>query len=68
VRRWHSRQWHIETRAGSPSMSRRSCPQLQAAVRVVMGQAPRPSRRVILTGTDDHWTVPQRPWTGRRTF
>jgi hypothetical protein len=36
VRRWHSRQWHMETREGSPSMVRLSCPQLQAARRVVM--------------------------------
>jgi hypothetical protein len=38
VRRWHSRQWHMEMRDGSPSIVRWSCPQQQAARRVVMGQ------------------------------
>src|ERR687895_325612 len=36
VRRWHARQWHIEMRTGSPSVTRLSCPQLQAAWRVVI--------------------------------
>ena len=31
VRRWQSRQWHIEIRTGSPSQVRRSCPQMQDA-------------------------------------
>lgn len=31
VRRWHSKQWHMEMRAGSPSMVRFSWPQLQVA-------------------------------------
>src|SRR5262245_23439852 len=35
VRRWHSKQWHIEMRTGSPSTMRLSWPQLQAARRVV---------------------------------
>jgi hypothetical protein len=36
VRRWHARQWQIEIRTGSPSVVSESCPQLQAACRVVM--------------------------------
>jgi hypothetical protein len=36
VRRWHSRQWHIETRTGSPSHVMSNCPQLHAARRVVI--------------------------------
>src|SRR5258708_38821131 len=36
VRFWHSRQWHIETRTGSPSQFARSCPQEQVATRRVM--------------------------------
>jgi hypothetical protein len=36
VRFWHSRQWQIETRTGSPSQVRCSWPQLQDAMRVVM--------------------------------
>src|SRR5918999_5381949 len=36
VRRWHARQWHIEIRTGSPSATRLSCPQLQAAWRGVI--------------------------------
>jgi len=36
VRRWQSRQWNIEMRDGSPSILRTSCPQLQAALRVIM--------------------------------
>ena len=31
VRRWHPKQWHMEMRAGSPSMVRLSWPQLQVA-------------------------------------
>src|SRR5215510_4487420 len=34
VRRWHSKQWHMEIRAGSPSMARLSWPQLQVARRL----------------------------------
>src|SRR5580692_10093338 len=30
-RRWHSRQWHMETRTGSPWHVSRRCPQLHAA-------------------------------------
>ena len=36
VRRWHSRQWQMEIRTGSPAVASRSCPQLQDAWRVVM--------------------------------
>jgi len=36
VRFWHSRQWHMERRTGSPAQVTRSWPQLQVAVRVVM--------------------------------
>src|SRR5690606_39025792 len=36
VRRWQARQWHTETRIGSPSHERRNRPQLQLAWRVVM--------------------------------
>jgi len=35
VRFWHSRQWHMERRTGSPAQVTRSCPQLQVAVGVV---------------------------------
>src|SRR5262249_39801676 len=38
VRRWHSKQWHMEMRTGSPSNARWSWPQLQAARRVVIGR------------------------------
>src|SRR5262249_17778326 len=34
VRRWHSRQWQIQMRDGSPSTVRWSCPQEQAARRL----------------------------------
>ncbi len=40
VERWHSRQWHMEMRDGSPSIVRLNCPQLQAARRMVMDQLP----------------------------
>jgi hypothetical protein len=33
VRFWHSRQWQMEMRTGSPSHVRRSCPQLHDATR-----------------------------------
>src|SRR5262245_8073511 len=36
VRRWQARQWQMETTNGSPSTSRRSCPQWQAAMRVTI--------------------------------
>src|SRR4029079_648991 len=36
VRRWHSRQWHMDMRTGSPSIVRRRWPQLQVACRAVM--------------------------------
>ena len=35
VRRWQSRQWHIETRVGSPWQPSRSLPQVQLAKRSV---------------------------------
>ena len=35
VRFWHSRQWQMERRTGSPVQVTRSRPQLQAAVRLV---------------------------------
>src|SRR5262249_43808238 len=35
VRFWHSRQWQIEIRTGSPVTVTRNCPQEQDAVRVV---------------------------------
>jgi hypothetical protein len=34
VRFWHSREWHIERRTGSPVQLTRNCPQLQLAVRL----------------------------------
>jgi hypothetical protein len=46
VRRWHSKQWHMEMRTGSPSIVRWNWPQLQAARRVVMGLL---RLRVLLT-------------------
>jgi hypothetical protein len=33
---WQARQWHIETRTGSPSQVALSWPQLQEATRVVI--------------------------------
>lgn len=39
VRFWHSRQWHIDRRTGSPVQEARSWPQLQAAVRIGSGSA-----------------------------
>lgn len=39
VRFWHSRQWHMEMRTGSPSHVRRSCPQLHDATRLVIAQS-----------------------------
>jgi hypothetical protein len=52
VRRWHSRQWHMEMREGSPSMVRWSWPQLQAARRMVvdmmgLGSAGRSMRATV---------------------
>ena len=38
VRRWHSKQWHMAMRTGSPSTVSWSCPQLHAACRVVIGR------------------------------
>src|SRR5262249_2842902 len=38
VRRWHSKQWHMEMRTGSPSIVRWNWPQLQAARRAVKGR------------------------------
>jgi hypothetical protein len=40
VRRWQARQLQIETANGSPSTSRRSCPQWQAASRVATAAEP----------------------------
>jgi hypothetical protein len=37
---WHTRQWHIETRIGSPVQSTVSWPQQQVACRVVIGRLP----------------------------
>jgi hypothetical protein len=45
--RWHSRQWHTDTRSGSPAHTARSCPQAQEATRTSWGRGglrPRPPR------------------------
>jgi hypothetical protein len=36
VRRWHTKQWQIEIRTGSPSQVTRTSPQAQVASRVVI--------------------------------
>jgi len=38
VRCWQARQWHIETRSGSPVQSMVSWPQQQDARRLVIGR------------------------------
>src|SRR5215467_13904918 len=47
VRRWHSKQWHMEMRAGSPSMVRLSSPHLQLARRLVMECSYLSARRTL---------------------
>ena len=39
VRRWQARQWHMDTRTGSPRAMATSCPQLQVARRLPPGAA-----------------------------
>src|SRR6185369_11401634 len=39
VRRWHARQWHTDTRTGSPTTCACNCPQLHAATREDWGDA-----------------------------
>ena len=48
VRRWQAKQWHMALREGSPSMVRWSCPQLQAAWRVIV--------RLHDTGVQGYWS------------
>ena len=56
VRRWHARQWQMETSKGSPCAVRRSCPQLQAASRVAI--APHLTNRRWPTATRRRGGVP----------
>jgi hypothetical protein len=48
VRRWQAKQWHMALREGSPSIVRWSCPQLQAAWRVIV--------RLHNTGVQGYWS------------